>query len=130
MLASADTFEITVNGRGGHAGQPHLSVDPVIAAAHIVIGLQSIVSREIDPLQAVVITVASIPHGTTSARVVLFVPRPLPQHRSSCRVVMRFPRLEQVRTGDPWFAHGFENVISTVFAGEQIGAMVRLSVPP
>ncbi|MBB4279460.1 hypothetical protein [Rhizobium mongolense] len=34
-------------------------------------------------------------------------------------------RLEQVRTGDPWFAHRFENVISTVFAGEQIGAMVR-----
>jgi hippurate hydrolase len=65
MLASADTFEITVNGRGGHAGQPHLSVDPVIAAAHIVIGLQSIVSRETDPLQAVVITVASIHGGDT-----------------------------------------------------------------
>ncbi|MBY3088346.1 M20 aminoacylase family protein [Rhizobium laguerreae] len=65
ILASADTFEITVKGRGSHAGQPHLSVDPVVAASHIVIALQSVVSRETDPLQAVVITVASIHGGDT-----------------------------------------------------------------
>jgi len=69
ILASADTFEITVKGRGGHAGQPHLSVDPVVAASHIVIALQSVISRETDPLQAVVITVASI-HGGDAHNVI------------------------------------------------------------
>ncbi|MGX9966586.1 amidohydrolase [Roseomonas sp. F4] len=65
MLAAADTFEIVVQGRGSHAGMPHLSVDPVVAAAHVVVGVQSLVSRETNPLQAAVITVASIHGGTT-----------------------------------------------------------------
>ncbi len=65
ILASADTFEILVQGRGSHAGQPHLSIDPVVAAAHVIVGLQTVVSRETDPLQAVVITVASIHGGDT-----------------------------------------------------------------
>ncbi|OOL15736.1 amidohydrolase [Ochrobactrum sp. P6BS-III] len=63
VMAAADSFEITVRGRGGHAAQPHRSVDPVLAAAHIVIALQSIVSRETDPLNSLVITVASTNGG-------------------------------------------------------------------
>lgn len=62
VMAAADTFEITVHGRGSHAAQPHLSIDPVLAAGYIVVGLQSIVSRETDPLKSLVVTVASI-HG-------------------------------------------------------------------
>ncbi|MCB5203697.1 M20 family metallopeptidase [Neorhizobium sp. T786] len=62
VMAAADTFEITVAGRGSHAAQPHLSIDPVLAAGYIVVGLQSIVSRETDPLKSLVVTVASI-HG-------------------------------------------------------------------
>jgi amidohydrolase len=64
MTASADTFEIVVQGRGAHAAYPHLSVDPITAAAQIVIALQTIASREIDPVQPVVVTVAQFHAGS------------------------------------------------------------------
>lgn len=63
ILAAADTFDIVVHGRGGHAGQPHLSIDPIVVASHLVIALQTIVSRETEPSDALVITVASIQGG-------------------------------------------------------------------
>jgi len=69
IMAAGDTFEITVNGRGGHAAQPHKSIDPVLTAAHVIIAVQSIVSRETDPLNSLVITVASI-HGGTATNII------------------------------------------------------------
>ncbi|WP_180356098.1 M20 aminoacylase family protein [Aliirhizobium smilacinae] len=69
IMAAADVFEITVNGRGSHAAQPHNSIDPVLAASHIVIALQSIVSRETDPLKSLVVTVAAI-HGGDANNVI------------------------------------------------------------
>jgi hippurate hydrolase len=63
MLASAHAFEVTINGRGGHAAWPHLAADPIIASAAIVQALQTIVSREIDPLDAAVVTITSIHAG-------------------------------------------------------------------
>jgi amidohydrolase len=61
-LAAADSVDITVLGRGGHGGRPQNTIDPVVIAARIVLALQTIVSRENDPLDPVVITVGSI-HG-------------------------------------------------------------------
>jgi hippurate hydrolase len=69
VMAAADTFEIIVNGRGSHAAQPHLSVDPVLTAGHILVSLQSIVSRQTDPLKSLVVTVASI-HGGDASNVI------------------------------------------------------------
>jgi hippurate hydrolase len=69
VMAAADSFEITVHGRGSHAAQPHLSVDPVLASAHIVVALQSIVSRETDPLKSLVVTVATV-HGGEANNVI------------------------------------------------------------
>ncbi|MDP9836002.1 hippurate hydrolase [Neorhizobium huautlense] len=69
VMAAADTFEITVNGRGSHAAQPHRSIDPVVASAHIIIALQSIVSRETDPLKSLVVTVATT-HGGEASNVI------------------------------------------------------------
>ena len=69
VMAAADTFEIIVNGRGSHAAQPHLSVDPVLTAGHILVALQSIVSRQTDPLKSLVVTVASI-HGGDANNVI------------------------------------------------------------
>jgi hippurate hydrolase len=66
LLASADTFEITVNGRGGHASAPHQCIDPIPAAAAMVGGLHSIVSRDLDPSQSAVLTVGRIAAGTTN----------------------------------------------------------------
>jgi hippurate hydrolase len=63
IMASTDQFYITVNGKGGHAARPNDSIDPVLVAAHIVIALQSIVSRNIDPLESGVVSVTSIKTG-------------------------------------------------------------------
>jgi len=55
--ASADRFKLVVKGRGAHGGRPHQGLDPIVAGAHFVTALQSVVGRNIDPLQAAVITV-------------------------------------------------------------------------
>lgn len=62
--AASDRFLITVQGKGGHAGAPHRAADPVIAACHMVLAIQSIVSRNIDPLDSGVITIGIIQAGS------------------------------------------------------------------
>jgi hippurate hydrolase len=63
MMASADTVNITIRGIGGHASRPHLTVDPVVTACNLVVSLQTIVSRNIDPTQTAVVTVGTIHAG-------------------------------------------------------------------
>jgi amidohydrolase len=65
MMAAFDIFEIAVRGRGAHAAMPHLGVDPVVAAAQIVGGLQTIVSRTVNPLEGAVVSVTQIHGGDT-----------------------------------------------------------------
>jgi amidohydrolase len=67
--AMSDRVEITVYGRGGHAAMPHNVIDPIVLAARIVLALQTIVSRESNPVEPVVISVGSI-HGGTQANVI------------------------------------------------------------
>ncbi len=69
MLASVDTFRVVVRGRGGHGAHPELAVDPVLLAARIIENVQSIASRVVDPLDAVVVTVGSI-HGGTASNII------------------------------------------------------------
>jgi hippurate hydrolase len=66
LLASTDDFEIEIRGRGGHAAQPHQTVDPIVAAAAMIQALQTIVSRTLDPLDAAVVSVTRIDAGTAS----------------------------------------------------------------
>jgi amidohydrolase len=61
--AATDDFEITVSGRGGHAGYPHLAADPVLALCQSVVALQQLVSRRIDPTHAAVISVGTLQAG-------------------------------------------------------------------
>lgn len=68
-MASVDQAHITVLGKGGHGAAPHETVDPVVAAAAVITTLQSVVSRNIDPLEAAVVTVGSI-HGGTASNVI------------------------------------------------------------
>lgn len=63
-MASADMFKIKVKGKGGHGSLPHQGIDAVVAASSIVMDLQSVVSREISPLQAAVVSVGSFHSGT------------------------------------------------------------------
>src|SRR3989441_906201 len=57
VMASVDEFEITILGRGGHAAAPHQTIDPVLIAAHVVTGLQSLVSRRRNPFEEGVVSV-------------------------------------------------------------------------
>jgi hippurate hydrolase len=68
-LAASDTVDITVKGKGGHGAQPHLTVDPVVLTARIILDLQTIVSRELNPLDPCVVTVGSI-HGGTKHNII------------------------------------------------------------
>lgn len=63
VMASVDEFDITITGAGGHAAMPHLAIDPVLVAAHIVTALQSLVSRRRDPFEAGVVSVTQLAAG-------------------------------------------------------------------
>jgi amidohydrolase len=65
IMAAADSCKITLFGRGGHGSTPHQTVDPVLLAAHVVLRLQNIVSREVDPSDVAVVTVGSLQAGQT-----------------------------------------------------------------
>ncbi len=69
MMAASDYFRITVQGKGGHAAIPQLTVDPVVVAAQIVTGLQTITSRNVDPLESSVVSVTQI-HGGSAGNVI------------------------------------------------------------
>ncbi|KZY02232.1 MULTISPECIES: M20 aminoacylase family protein [unclassified Sulfitobacter] len=60
LLASADQFDIVVTGKGGHAAAPHEAIDPNLAAAHVLVALQSVASRNVDPLKQVVVSVCAL----------------------------------------------------------------------
>jgi len=64
LCANVDTLDITVRGKGGHGSAPHTTIDPIVLAARIVLDLQTIVSREVNPTDAAVVTVGSIHGGT------------------------------------------------------------------
>lgn len=67
--ANVDSVDITMKGRGGHGSAPHKTIDPIVQAAELVIALQSIVSREVDPRAPAVVTVGSI-HGGTKHNII------------------------------------------------------------
>jgi amidohydrolase len=66
LMAAADEITITIEGRGGHAAMPHQSVDPVVLGAQILLALQTIASRHVDPLDACVVSVTQFHAGTTN----------------------------------------------------------------
>ncbi len=65
LLAAADEFQIDITGRGGHAAMPHATVDPVMIAVQIAQTLQTIVSRNIDPIEPAVLSITRIEAGTS-----------------------------------------------------------------
>jgi amidohydrolase len=69
VMAAADKWACTVRGKGGHGAMPHQTVDPVVATAHIVTALQTIVSRNVSPLDTAVVTVGTI-HGGDAFNIV------------------------------------------------------------
>ncbi len=64
VMAGAEEFHIKLTGKGGHGAAPHLTIDPVIAAAHIITALQTIVARNVAPLQTAVVSATKVDIGT------------------------------------------------------------------
>ncbi len=64
IAAAPDTFKVRIVGRGGHGSAPHETVDPIYVAAHVILALQGISSRMIDPIRPFVITVGAVHAGT------------------------------------------------------------------
>jgi hippurate hydrolase len=67
--AAADSIDIRVMGKGGHAARPQIAVDPVVAAAHIIVAAQTVVSRHTDPLDSAVVSLCTV-HGGTARNVI------------------------------------------------------------
>ena len=70
IMASADFFEITVTGKGGHAAKPHDCIDTTLISAHIIVALQSIASRGVDPMKQVVLSVCTVETDSTAHNVI------------------------------------------------------------
>ncbi len=64
LMASPDAFTITIRGKGGHGSAPHLGTDALVIGAHVVLALQTLVSREIDPLNPAVVSIGTFTSGT------------------------------------------------------------------
>ena len=65
-MASADELYFTIKGKGGHAAAPHLAIDPILIASHLIVGLQQIISRNKNPHQPSVLSITSFQAGTTT----------------------------------------------------------------
>jgi hippurate hydrolase len=68
-MANVDSVDVVVRGKGGHGAYPHTTVDPIVQAAQLVLALQTVVSRETNPLEPAVITVGAI-HGGTKHNII------------------------------------------------------------
>ena len=69
VMAAGSRVQITVDGHAGHAAMPHLSRDPVLASAHLLVGLQSVVSRNVDPLQCAVVSICTVNAGAAANQI-------------------------------------------------------------
>lgn len=70
IMASSDSFEITLTGKGGHAALPHLTIDPIVAGSQIVVALQSIVARGVDPIDQGVVSITNFKAGYGASNVI------------------------------------------------------------
>ena len=66
MMAEPDEISITIKGKSGHGASPHLAVDPIVIAAEVILGLQKIASRMVDPTEKIVVTIGKIEGGHTT----------------------------------------------------------------
>jgi hippurate hydrolase len=100
IMAAADTFRIDLTGVGGHAARPHACVDPLLAACSIVQALQSVVSRNRDPMDSLVISVTQI-HGGSTDNVIpetCFINGTVRTFRKEVQA-MAFKRMEEIVAG-------------------------------
>ena len=112
MMAAADQFEIVVTGKGGHAAKPHDCVDSTVVGAHIIVALQTIASRNVDPLKQVVVSVCTVETDS-------------PAHNVIPQVVMM---KGTVRTMDPKVQDYVEARIGQIVEGTALALGARAEV--
>ena len=95
-MSSSSVFTLTVQGKGGHGAAPHLAVDPVLAAAHIVAALQSIVSRNVNPQDSVVVSIGQFSAGTRITMIFVI----LGMHKSGTTLVSQTLHASGINMGD------------------------------
>ncbi|MEK9278978.1 MULTISPECIES: amidohydrolase [unclassified Bradyrhizobium] len=147
VMASGGRVSITVEGHAGHAGMPHLTRDPVMAAGHLIVALQSIVSRSIDPLDTAVLSLCTLEGGTARNQIAgrVVIGGTLRYHREAVKNTI-VARIEQICAGiattfgvkvTPEIVMGVGTVINTPaeaglarLAAERVQARLRTDLPP
>jgi amidohydrolase len=99
-MASGGRVSITIDGHAGHAGMPHLTRDPVMAAGHLIVALQSIVSRSVDPLDTAVLSLCTLEGGTARNQIAgrVSIGGTLRYHRDAVKDTV-VARIEQICAG-------------------------------
>jgi amidohydrolase len=142
-MAAVDIFKLTVEGVGGHAAMPHLSVDPILIGSHVVSALHTIVSRKVDPYHSAVMSICSV-HGGTANNIIpekveyegtvrtflnedrKSIPRDMKKMAEGIakgmggNAVLDYTRLLPSTTNDPKMAAFAKDVISTLFPKKNI----------
>lgn len=100
VMASGGRVSITIDGHAGHAGMPHLTRDPVMAAGHLIVALQSIVSRSVDPLDTAVLSLCTLEGGTARNQIAgrVSIGGTLRYHRDAVKDTV-VARIEQICAG-------------------------------
>jgi amidohydrolase len=114
VMAAGARIEIVVTGHAGHAGLPHLARDPMLASAHLLVALQSLVSRNVDPLDAAVVSICTMESGTAANQI---------PDRAVMRGTMRSHR-ETVRDA---LEAGIHRIAQGI--GQTFGMTVDVSIP-
>ncbi|WGD56713.1 amidohydrolase [Bradyrhizobium sp. CB1650] len=147
VMASGGRVSITIEGHAGHAGMPHLTRDPVMAAGHLIVALQSIVSRSVDPLDTAVLSLCTIEGGTARNQIAgrVAIGGTMRYHRDAVKSTI-VARIEQICAGiatsfgvkvTPEIVMGVGTVINTPaeaglarLAAEKLQAKLRTDLAP
>ncbi|MBP1094820.1 amidohydrolase [Bradyrhizobium diazoefficiens] len=147
VMASGGRVTITIEGHAGHAGMPHLTRDPVMAAGHLIVALQSIVARSVDPLDTAVLSLCTIEGGTAPNQIAgkVAIRGTLRFHREAVKDVL-LARIGEICTGvatsfgvkvTPEIVMGVGVVVNTPdeaglarLAAEKVRAEVRRDLAP
>ena len=147
VMAQGSRFSITIDGHAGHAAMPHLTRDPMLTAAHMIVALQSIVARNVDPLETAVVSVCTINGGIASNQVPSRVtmqgtfrsqqPRVHQQMEAAIRRVaagvaatFEVAATVELTTGVVGVANPAEEAALAARAAEAVGLPVLRDVPP
>jgi len=100
VMASGGRISITIEGHAGHAGMPHLTRDPVMAAGHLIVALQSVVSRSVDPLDTAVLSLCTLEGGTARNQIAgrVTIGGTLRYHREAVKDVL-LGRIDEICAG-------------------------------